>query len=91
MLGAKLISPQSLGVVTLARTPRLGRAMVETPVLLLLPAGPIQEGFGLGDGNDLGKPSLNAQAVREENPAVRLGQGTRLPNMLRRIWFSWLR
>jgi hypothetical protein len=50
---------QGLGVGILAWASRLGRLIIEGPFLLFLASVPGQEGFGLGDGNDLGQPILN--------------------------------
>src|SRR6266481_714380 len=53
----------------------LCRRVVVGPFLLLLAAVPAQKSFGLGDGNDLRKPSLDGQAKLDENQPVGFGEG----------------
>src|SRR6266404_2189793 len=66
---------QGFGVLRFARSSGLCRRVVVGPFLLLLAAVPAQKSFGFGDGNDLGKPSLDGQAKLDENQPVGFGEG----------------
>src|SRR5216684_4025317 len=66
---------QGFGVLRFARSSGLCRRVVVGPFLLLLAAVPAQKSFGLGDGNDLRKPSLDGQAKLDENQRVGSGGG----------------
>jgi len=53
---------QSFGVTGFPGTTRLGRSILEGPLLLPLPPIPGQQRVKLGDGNDFGLPATGSSA-----------------------------